>query len=217
MEPLASLDDFWCTITSSMESQDALTGQLGLVLLLDGETRARAVELADQHQQGSSIDLGGRHEPHITLYHSKLANVPLDVVHEYLDHLASMLPLALTFTQIAAFGNKFLFWDTERAPELVKAHEYALGLSRYFVSVGEQQAGKEGITLSPEQSSNVNKFGNPLVGSLWRPHVTLGYFGNGLVLEDRPEIFKGSASSVAFVRVGESGTIAEIIDRRLQL
>lgn len=189
-----------------------ITGQLGIVLLLDQETTNRTVELAGEYQEGNFVDLGGRHTPHITLYHSKLVDVPLEVAREYLDRLAERLPMSLAFTKVAAFGDKFLFWDTERTPELIAVHEYALGLAKYFSPAGEQQADKEKITLSPEQDANVRQFGHPLVGSLWRPHVTLGYYPDGLTMDDRSTPFAGRATTVALVRVGEAGTIAEIVE-----
>ena len=132
----------------------------------------------------------------------------------HINGLAEMLPIPLLFTSVAEFGGKFLFWDTVRNEQLTQAHEYALRLSKYFLPTGEQQAEKEKITLSPLERVNVKEFGHPLVRELWRPHITLGYYPNGLQQNTRTEKFEGSAVGVAFVQVGEAGTIAEILAER---
>ena len=194
-----------------MQGKKVPTRQLGLVLTLDEATSQRAIELCTQHKKGNVVDLGGRHMPHVTLYHSKLGHVLEAVVDRFLGDLAAMLPINVSFTEIETFGGKFLFWDTERSEQLVMAHEVALGLSKFFIPSGVQQADKEKIFLSPGENLNVQKFGHPLVGKLWRPHVTLGYFSQGISVKRRLEKFKGRSVGVAFVRVGEAGTVAEVI------
>jgi len=163
---------------------------------------------------GNSIDLGGRHAPHLTLYHSKLTSVPTAEINKALDDVKDMLPIRLSFTEISVFGGMYLFWDTERSEALMKAHERALDVSRFFIPTGEQPVGTEQISLSPEEDLNVQKYGHPLVRTLWRPHVTLGYYPQGISREPSSRTFEGSAVEAAFVRIGEMGTIAEIIDRR---
>ena len=188
------------------------TGQLGFVLIPENKVEHRAVELTSGYKYGSSIDLGGQHMPHITLYHAELENVPISVVFEFLNGLAATLPLSLSFTNMASFGGKFLFWDVERSDKLVALHEYALGLSKYFVApTGESQIDREKITLSSAESENMTKFGHPLVGELWRPHITLGYYPSGVPYWTVSEKFEGSTALVAFARIGEFGTVSKII------
>ncbi|MBI2039373.1 MAG: 2'-5' RNA ligase family protein [Candidatus Niyogibacteria bacterium] len=179
------------------------TGQLGLVLLLDRSTAEEMI-----------LNASGHHIPHVTLYHSKLRGVPQKTVRELLTELAGALPIPLAFTKIAPFGGKFLFWDIERSAALMRAHERALGLSRYFVPTGTQQAEREGIVLSANERRNVQTYGHPLVRELWRPHVTLGYFPHGLSCDTAMKPFNGSAHGIAFVRIGEAGTIAKIISQK---
>jgi hypothetical protein len=199
-----------------MQDGQSFTGLYGLVLLPDEKTRNHALQLAHINREKSHLDLGGRHEPHLTLYHAKLAGVPSSVVNEYLDTLAASLPMPLTFTRIARFGGTFLFWDIERTEQLMGAHEFALGLSQYFDASGSQPLDKEKVTLSPEESSNVKKFGHPLVHDLWRPHITIGFFPDGISEENHPEVFEGGVTDVAFARMGEAGTIAEIVARGIR-
>jgi hypothetical protein len=189
-------------------------GQLGIVLLLDDKTRGEAIRLANEHGEGNSLDIGGQHTPHVTLYHSKLRDVPSDAVDALLEKLAAQLPQPLPFVELAGFGGTFLFWDIEWTESLVAMHESALSLSTYFDAAGDQPIEKENIQLSPEEFSNVKAYGHPLVRSLWRPHVTVGYYPAGMPLSPAPAKFAGAAASVAFVRIGEVGTIVEIIVRR---
>lgn len=195
--------------------QNSYTGQFGIVLLPDEQTNREAMRLSAECGRGNSIDLGGRHTPHLTLYHSKLTSVPTAEVRRALDDVKDMLPIRLSFTEVAVFGGMYLFWDTERAEVLMKAHERTLDISRFFIPAGEQPMGTEKISLSSEEDLNIQKYGHPLVRALWRPHVTLGYYPQGISREPSSQAFEGFAVEVAFVRVGEMGTIAEIIDRRV--
>ena len=146
-----------------MDTETVFTGQLGLVLLLGPNTRKQAITIGSRYRNGNSINLGERHEPHVTLYHSKLQDVPRSMIREFLDDLAVRLPLKLGFTHIAPFGRKFLFWDASRSAELSGAHGYSLGLSQYFVPVGEQQADRERVEVTEEERINIRRFGHPFV------------------------------------------------------
>ena len=196
-----------------MKQTTSYTGQLGAVLLLDQPTEKKMACAASDYHASNAIDVGGRHIPHISLYHSKLRAVPDIVIDWLLDELIIKLPIALAFTEIAPFGGKFLFWNIERSTPLTGAHERALYLSRYFIPTGEQQADREKIALLPEEQENVKTYGHPLVQKLWQPHVTLGYAPGGLAQNTATKRFIGNATGAAFVRIGEAGTIAEIISK----
>ena len=133
------------------------------------------------------------------------------LVEQFLSQLEHKLPTDLFFHGVAVVSGRFLFWDIKRSRQLVVLHELSLDLSRFFVATGDQQADREGIVLSPEEDRNVRTFGHPLVQKLWRPHVTLGYYSQGISQEPHPEKFRGTAIGAAFVRIGEAGTIAERI------
>lgn len=193
---------------------NSFTGKLGLVLLLDENTNREAVRLSVECGGMNSIDLESRHMPHLTLYQANLDSVPTAEVDKVLDDVKNMLPIRLSFTQIAAFGGMFLFWDTARSEALMEAHERALDLSRFFVPIGEQQVNTDQMTLSLEENLNVQNYGYPLVRALWRPHVTLGCYPQGISREFSPQVFEGLANRVALVRVGEAGTLTKIIDQR---
>lgn len=188
-------------------------GQLGLVLIPDEPTRCKTMGLASQYRSGNLIDLEGKHTPHITLYHSQLKAVSAFAVDQFLKGLAAMLPISLSFTTIATFGGKFLFWNIVRSSNLLKAHEYAMELSEYFIPEGDQQTEKEKLVLSSGEILNMKRFGYPLVRKFWHPHITLGYYPEGISQSLMQKRFKGGVAGVAFIRVGEFGTLAEVINQ----
>lgn len=190
---------------------ETYTGQLGVVLTCNVDTARRAMYLTNKIPDGNAIALGTQHRPHVTLYHSKLQDVPAHAVSSVLKSIARELPLSLEFSQTAVFGGKFLFWDIERTPVLMELHEKALSLSRYFTPAGKQQADKEKIALAAAEDENVRTYGHPLVRDLWRPHITLGYYPQGIDVPAQQERHHGAAYRAAFVRVGDFGTVAEII------
>ncbi|MBI2640922.1 MAG: 2'-5' RNA ligase family protein [Candidatus Sungbacteria bacterium] len=187
-------------------------GRLGVVLLFADRTRAKVLEAAAQYKDGNLIDLGGQHEPHLTLYHAELVRVPAEVIAELLEELAcSVYELQLIFSRISPW-NRFLFWDVKRQKELVDMHGRALSLARYFNrGMGQVEGGFS--VLSLQERYNVEVFGNPLVNDLWRPHVTLGYYAEGRAMDALDKRFSGIASAIAFVQIGEMGTIAKVISR----
>lgn len=199
-----------------METDEKYSGQYGVVLLLNEMTEHQVKKIAARYVAGNLLNIfDGRHKPHITLYHSKFDKLPSSIVDKSLNILAAHLPVVFSLESISSYGGKFLFWDIQKTAGLVKLHESAVsGLSQYFVSEGTQQADRENIILSSQESENVRRFGYPFIGSVWHPHITLGYFPEGVQEESTPERFKGTSGTVAFIRVGEAGSIAEIITHR---
>ncbi len=193
---------------------NSYSGRFGIVLFIDAATGNKAMELSASCNGGNSIDLSGKHESHVTLYHSKFSDVPREVIEAALKDIASRLPCELEFTDISSFGGKFLFWKIERTPLLFSLHEKTVkSLSKYFVREGEQQTDREKAILSGGERQNVEKYGHPFVGKFWNPHVTLGYYAEGAPAVSRSEKHLGKAVAAAFVKVGEWGTIAEVVSK----
>src|SRR3989344_1913145 len=188
------------------------SGQLGIVLFCSDAVNSVSVACAKVYAPDSAIDLGSRHRPHITLYHSNLTDVPVDRAEQILDDVVRALPVDIRLFSIATFGGKFVFWDVVCTPELEKLHATALRLGEYFAPAGEQQADKERIVLSPAEEENVLSYGHPLVRDRWRPHITLGYYPTRLEHETADScVLGGTVTGAGFVRVGEYGTIAEVL------
>ncbi len=189
-------------------------GQFGVVLLPDITARKTAIELAS-YISGNEISLGERHEPHLTLYHTKIDGMSMADAENLLERVAASLPVEASLEEVGPFGGRFVFWDAHPSRELSVLHTVALEkLSKFFSPEGEQQAQKEKLDLSPEQLANMRTYGHPLVAGLWRPHVTLGYKSDGVRegLSRHAQIVKFERA--AFVEVGEYGTLKRIIAQR---
>lgn len=199
-----------------MKAQKYFTGRFGVVLLLDTATKSAVRKVAHLFEEGNSIHFGNKSaESHLTLYHSKFEGVPENVVEKCLGDITRRLPVSFNLFKIVPYGEKFLFWNIEKTAQLTKMHMHALAsLSPYFIATGTQQADREKLTLSDREWSNVRAFGHPLVGHAWQPHVTLGYFPNSTALAKKRKRFKGVANRVAFVQIGDAGSIRDIITIR---
>ncbi len=186
------------------------TGQYGFVLL--PEQRLQQESCAISASIGNnSISLGRTHEPHLTLYHTKVCDVPEVFVDRLLHEIGMQLPISVSFTTVTSFGEKFMFWNARCSADLLKLHQHTLQLSKYFHASGIQQTDTEKVTLSTKELCNVKYFGHPLVHDMWQPHITVGYVPTGVNMYSRKHIMDGFCNSVAFVEVGSYGTIARII------
>lgn len=190
------------------------SGQFGIVLLLEDSLRSEVLQKSKTFAQGNAIHFEQQHIPHVTLYHSKFKNLPKEVVQETLLGIAKKLPCALPFTKTESFWDKFIFWNIEKTAELTALHEQSLFVAAYFNAEGPQQSDSEKVILSEAEEQAVRIYGNPLVGALWRPHVTLGYFPEGIVEGTKSAPFEGRSVAVAFVRIGEYGTVVEILAQK---
>lgn len=194
----------------------AYTGQLGIVLLPTGQLGDAAAAIAKEITP-NSIDLGGKHPPHLTLYHAQLKDVPEEVVRELLALINNNLPFRrVTLSEVTTFAEKFVFWDKQGVHHLLtSAHYCALeALSPYYNPSETQQAAKEGLELPADQQENVRRYGHPLVKGLWRPHITVAYNPEGYPnFKKRMVSVRGTFTAVAFVEVGEYGTVKQILMR----
>lgn len=187
------------------------TGQYGIVLLPDNETAAKARGLGAA-LLGNELDVGGVHPAHLTLYHLSTHGLPGQMVSEILTAVSKRLPLVVSLGPLQIYGSKFWFWDATIDGDLEMFHHMSLQLMQFIDRNTRQQADKEGLDLSSEERDNVNTFGHPLVKRLWRPHITIGYCSAGISDEMKGEMLHEAVfNRVAFVRVGDFGSVAEIV------
>jgi 2'-5' RNA ligase len=166
---------------------ETISGSYGIAIVPDRHTREEAQRLAKQLMPTGSFQMGANGElPHITLYHGKIENASLDELMGIRDDAETMLKRArLALGPIDIAGGKFVFWNltAEGAglEELKHAHNLALSMSAYLKQGDAAKAlREEGLSLSPAEVDNCNKFGHPWVSDLYRPHITLGYAENGI-------------------------------------
>ena len=190
-----------------------ISGQYGLVLLFDNRTNHQATNLNLAFAGGNEIRFDGTAIPHMTLYHAKFIGLTVEKVRGLLSWLEPNLPQRVRFRKLTSFGGKFIFWEADRSRKLNLLHDLSLELVDYLDRKGICQADTEKLELTPNQRENLEQFGHPLVHELWNPHITIGYFPRGLKKPDRSHYFIGEAVTVAFAKMGENGTVGEIVTR----
>ena len=192
--------------------KDTLTGQLGVVILVEQGIHEIAARLSEEFPNNKITfqGQGGACISHVTLYHSFLYDVQVSCVERFLNHIASSLPITPVLNHIVVSGGRFVFWCLEKTENLLTIHESALEeMSKYHRPERQHEDVKgENLILTPDETANIKRYGHPLVGRQhWVPHITLAY------LKDKPNVITThhcvvtNLTSVAFVRVGKYGTV----------
>lgn len=190
---------------------ETVTGQYGVVLLLDPGINRAAKRINRNLNSGNKIDFQNLHTPHLTLYHASFNNLEVSDMTMFLSEVRKALPPLLHFFSIKTYASKFVFWHLNERQNCMDAHVIALLLATYR-SFGEiSQADKEGLILSEPERKNVQLFGHPLVLDLWQPHITVGYYPDeaGCISETYSQV--GKVESVAFAEIGDYGTVKRVI------
>ena len=202
------------------QPSDHLSGAYGIVAIPDVRTQERSCILAKMLLGNSaSYYLGENDLPHLTLYHGKIVNAPIDFIKKTQNSISELLRgYRLKLSALGFAGSNFLFWDVDGTTDqgqLQQAHQMALGLAQFLDKTSEAKAtSEEGLNLSPEELNNILRYGHPWVGKLYRPHITLG-FGVNLehtttlpVLKDDWEL---EVSSVEIAQIGFPGRIEQLL------
>lgn len=192
---------------------------LGIVLIPDRETRERALEvntilkgkLILSTEMGAGI-------PHLTLFQGAVSNEEEAVLKHAVDSLAAKLgtrSVPLAFSNIASWGGPFVFWDIDGLSR-TSLFRHHLDVVTSFKSVTPENATPivrgQGVLLSPEEESNVEKFGYPFVGAQFRPHITVAYEPESSVSRVAAlAMLAGHVESVALVQTGAYGSVAKVI------
>lgn len=150
---------------------------------------------------------------HLTLYHACLEDMPRYRVEKILEALSDLRGQTVEFDQVAEYGDKFLFWDAVRSEQLRAAHQTSLDLACFMDRIALRHATREGLRMSREELANLDRFGHPLVGSLYRPHITLAYDERGFAGSRALGRFHHVATieRVAFVTIGTYGAVERIV------
>ncbi len=195
-------------------------GGYGFVAVPDRATIEQSYQLAAAiFPQDSEYILAPGCLPHITLYHSKMRDVPLGWANKLTTEINSSLAgITIDLNALICFGGKFIFWNVDPAsaayPLLKTAHERALELAQYLDQSAVRRADEEGLTLTVNEKENVAKFNHPLVRDLYLPHITLGYDARckGLINEGVSERWSMQIESVRFAEIGHPGVVKKVVE-----
>lgn len=190
-------------------SEQKYTGQYGIVILFDKDTENKVRDIAEKYTE-NDISFGNKGErsvPHLTLYHAYLRDVPQSFAQNLLQEI--VVPTHIVFENMSVFGGSFIFWETSKTKVLYTAHQKALGLSSYYVSVREDIK-KEKIVISSCEQKNIETYGHPLVLKSWNPHITVAYHSSIVQKGSTMISWKARPRAVAFVEIGLYATAKDI-------
>lgn len=199
------------SVESGAEATE-FNGSFGFVIKPDAKTQRRAEDLAERLAPHAEFHVK---IPHITLYHGRVQNLPLETVRRILPHLKGYIGETLALDSFEIYGGKFLFWDNQKTRNIREMHFRALALADYLDKGAVARAVDEGLSMTPEELENVRRFGHPLVRDRYTPHITLAYDSRGLTLppgdmEMRPWEMK--IEDVLFTEMGKYGAVARVVD-----
>lgn len=199
-----------------MKRKSSFTGDYGIVILPDPQTAEKSYEIAENFSSsGISYFLSRDNVPHVTLYHAQVAEASMnDVLELLIDIRGSLNGKSFRGGDIVVFRDYYLFWECKKSTDILRtAHEKSLRLARFLAPAKNRTDRCEEIRLTKREQKNVDRFGHPWCGSLFSPHITLG-FGTPPKLripDGLKEQWMMRIESVEFARIEYPGRIAEVV------
>ena len=152
--------------------------KVGIVCFPDANLADQATKLAAEAYSGK-LEFNAIF-PHITLFQAFLSRAPFSALNAIVRDLRWSIGTIIHLNRLTVFGDKYLFWHVERSMHLQEMHRIASRASEYFRS-GKRLAGKSDQgELSTDHLNNLARFGYPLFGDSFLPHITLGFREAGL-------------------------------------
>lgn len=196
---------------SKVEKKEVFNGSFGFVIKPDSETQQRAKSLVRELFPKAEFQTAA---PHITLYHGRVESLPAEVIRNILSRLRKHNKETLSLKQIEIYGGKFAFWNNEITSNLRLMHEQSLEVAQWLDKFVVQRAVEEGLSMSQEELENIKKFGHPLVGKMFKPHLTLAYHNEGLIVPAgrHTEPWQMEIEDIFFTEIGKYGSVAGIVE-----
>lgn len=196
------------------------SGGYGFVAIPDLNTISKCYALAEEKfTKDWEYVVAPHYLPHVTLYHSKMKEVPEEFVSQMKQQLSkTLVSLKFKLNSLVCFGEKFVFWNIE--PEgssynmLLKCHDEALLLSRYLDPSASKRAEEEGLTLTGREKENVELYNHPLVRDLYLPHITLAYGDkvSAFLKDGESEFHSMTIERVEFAEIGHPGVVTKVVE-----
>lgn len=183
------------------DRRESFTGPYCVVILPDADTAKRAEELTRKLAPHAKFQADIFH---ITLFQGQVDNLPIAEVKKLLEQLSVLQGQQFQLGKLEVFSGQYLFWDMENTLGLQAAHEQALELARYVNREKIKIMPHQGLSLDAGQRDNAEKYGFPLSGDSFLPHITLAADPDGIVLPE--ELVRTDCQMVvAGCRFGEMG------------
>jgi predicted AlkP superfamily pyrophosphatase or phosphodiesterase len=126
---------------TNLYNKKTYSGGYGFVAIPDNKTIEKCYSLVkEKFPSDWEYLLGVGYLPHVTLYHSKMKEIPEDFARSMKEKLnASLKGLSFNLDNLICFGGKFIFWNIETDgisyEKIMKSHIEALDqdfLNRYM-------------------------------------------------------------------------------------
>ena len=193
---------------------------LNVVLLPDAATQALLLKLSKDVAAILEPDFildKGQFRPHVSLFPNQYPAGNIERIIVELQELArgtAAFPIRLGgYSQISGF----VFVDVHKTGPLVSLHQQAVEVLNPLREGHMPTLVADLRGLSEGQRANVVTYGNPIVGELWEPHVTLTHTANmeraQAVLAELPPVeFAFGVDALHLTRFGPYGTCPEILE-----
>jgi predicted AlkP superfamily pyrophosphatase or phosphodiesterase len=149
------------TQESKIFNDRTYSGGYGFVAIPDKATIEKCYYLVqEKFPQDWEYLLTVGYLPHVTLYHSKMKEVPVEFAVQMKEKLnASLKRLSLNLNSLICFGGKFVFWNIETSgasyDNIMSCHTEALELANYLDRTASKRAEEEGLSLTDREKENV--------------------------------------------------------------
>ncbi len=205
---------------TNLYNNKTYSGGYGFVAIPDNKTIEKCYSLVkEKFPSDWEYLLTAGYLPHVTLYHSKMKEIPVDFARSMKEKLnASLKGLSFNLDNLVCFGRKFIFWNIESSgisyEKIMKSHIDALDLANYLDRAATKRAEEEGLSLTVKEKENVELFNHPLVRDLYTPHITLAYDerAHDYLEVSATEKHSMTIESVEFAEIGHPGIIIKVVE-----
>ena len=194
-----------------LEQKEYFSGPYAIVIIPDANTNDRVRSLGRQLAPNAEFPT---EIPHVTLFQAQVTDLPAKEVQKLLKELENLHGRQFDLYKLEIFANQYLFWDLKNTPQLQQAHEATLQLVKYVDPEKLKFAPHASLKLTEKQTESVKKYGHPLSGDAYLPHITLAADSKGLSLpggiNELPYQF--TVESCRFSEMGKNGRVENLIE-----
>jgi len=193
------------------EQKERFSGLYGVVIIPDATTVERVRSLARQFAPNAEFQT---EIPHVTLFQAQVTDLPAEEVKKLLKELNGLRDKPFDLGKLEIFAGQYIFWNLKNTPELQQAHEATLRLVKYVDAEKLKLAPHASLNLTEKQVESVKKYGHPLSGDAYLPHITIAADSKGLSLPvGVTELtHQMTVESSRFSEMGKNGRVQNLIE-----
>jgi len=198
------------------------TETLNIAIIPSEEATNQAIKMSQKisDELGSRFILGQKTLiPHATVYQAQYPSRNIDRLKDMVKDFAQKTDLfEIELNKITASHGTFLFWDCEKSPILQNLHEKVVELANPLREglIPSQLSDRENLSSGDEY--DIKTFGSMLIGSRYKPHITITRLNKDSDAEKAIELlsdtdnFSFKPRGLFLGYLGEHGTVTKIIE-----